>query len=99
MYWYYALTAMGIKQIWWKKHVTTLQIVQFVLDLIACSYAWGTRALFHNCHGEHIGALIGVSILFSYLILFVIFYINTYKGSKSSRKDQGQQSKDAIKED
>ncbi|TPX37517.1 very-long-chain 3-oxoacyl-CoA synthase [Synchytrium microbalum] len=32
MYYYFAVTALSIK-IWWKKYLTTMQIIQFVVDL------------------------------------------------------------------
>jgi hypothetical protein len=32
MYWYYFQAARGIK-IWWKKYITVMQIIQFVVDL------------------------------------------------------------------
>lgn len=32
MYWYYFQAARGVK-VWWKKWITKLQIMQFVLDL------------------------------------------------------------------
>lgn len=38
MYYYYACASIGIK-IWWKKYLTTLQITQFVIDLVAIFYA------------------------------------------------------------
>ena len=35
MYYYYAQQALGIK-VWWKKWLTTIQIIQFVLDIMGC---------------------------------------------------------------
>lgn len=37
MYLYYALTSLGLR-FWWKKYITTLQIIQFVIDLVVCYY-------------------------------------------------------------
>ncbi|KAL3898474.1 MAG: hypothetical protein SGCHY_002717 [Lobulomycetales sp.] len=38
MYYYYALSAIGIR-VWWKKYLTSLQIAQFVVDLVTIFYA------------------------------------------------------------
>src|ERR1700759_703673 len=41
MYWYYFQSARGIR-IWWKRYITVMQIVQFVIDLgrfhLSCYY-------------------------------------------------------------
>ncbi|TFY51159.1 hypothetical protein EVJ58_g10711 [Rhodofomes roseus] len=87
MYYYYYATAGGAK-IWWKKHLTTMQIVQFVIDLVAvyfATYSYYAASYFPNlpsfgsCAGTESAAVFGCAILSSYLGLFVQFYINTYK--------------------
>jgi len=53
MYYYYARVAMGA-QIWWKKYLTTFQIVQFVIDLFVVYYCvfvvWSNRGYLDNYH-------------------------------------------------
>lgn len=82
------LAALKIN-VWWKKYLTQLQIVQFIIDIAACVYAsWhepvlgglGLSKFFPNaawCNGTLIGAVSGVGIIFSYLLLFLVFYFNT----------------------
>ena len=87
MYWYYYQAARGIK-IWWKKYITQLQILQFIIDLGFIYFASWTYfasayapSLPHmgTCVGEEIAAFTGCAILTSYLVLFVLFYLRTYK--------------------
>lgn len=91
MYWYYFQAARGIK-IWWKQYITTLQIVQFVIDLGFIYFAfytegssgvWSWLNLPHwgGCEGDHYAAYVGVVIITSYLFLFIGFYMSTYKSS------------------
>ena len=107
MYYYYALSTLGIR-VWWKKMVTVVQIIQFVLDLVACYYCtilhftWTyTPWRYSNCFGSPAAAVFGCALLTSYLVLFLIFYRNTYKakgakaaaavavnGSKEAKKDE-----------
>ncbi|EOD46255.1 GNS1/SUR4 membrane protein [Neofusicoccum parvum] len=87
MYWYYFQSARGIR-IWWKKYITIMQIVQFVLDLgfvYFASWTYFTSTYFQwlpnagHCAGEEFAAFAGIAILTSYLFLFIGFYIATYK--------------------
>lgn len=87
MYWYYFQSARGIK-IWWKQYITVMQISQFVIDLgfvyfASWDYFTSTYApwLPHvgTCAGEEFAALSGCAILSSYLVLFISFYLATYK--------------------
>jgi len=96
MYYYYALTALGIRP-WWKQWVTKLQIVQFVIDLIACygcvaillasnlQTFQGTR-IGLSCEGTPWAAFTGLSVLSSYLWLFLIFYVKTYYQKSKTKK-------------
>ncbi|KAI5199608.1 elongation of fatty acids protein 3 [Aureobasidium subglaciale] len=87
MYWYYFQAARGIR-IWWKKYITVMQILQFVIDLgfvYFASYTYFTFRYFPNmpnmgiCAGEEFAAFAGMAILSSYLLLFLSFYAATYK--------------------
>ncbi|KAF8506698.1 elongase of fatty acids ELO [Russula emetica] len=94
MYYYYYATAGGAK-IWWKKYLTTMQIVQFVVDLhlvyfgtysyFAAAY-WPELPVLGSCHGTESAALFGCALLSSYLLLFIKFYIDTYKKPARGKK-------------
>lgn len=95
MYWYYFQAARGVK-IWWKQYITRLQILQFVIDLgfvYFASYTYFTSTYFPSmpnkgrCAGEEFAAFSGMAILSSYLLLFISFYLATYrKEGASGRK-------------
>jgi len=73
-----------------------LQIVQFVIDLgfvYFASYTYFTSTYWPfmpnhgHCAGEEFAAIAGCAILSSYLLLFISFYIATYKKQgKGGRK-------------
>ncbi|KAL4076420.1 GNS1/SUR4 membrane protein [Scleroderma citrinum] len=86
MYYYYFATAGGAK-FWWKQHLTTLQIVQFILILAAAAFAaWNIVAYnwlpmvphYGNCAGDLPIGLTGIAVIASYLLLFVNFFNQTY---------------------
>jgi len=92
MYFYYMIAAMGpkySKYIWWKQHMTTLQMVQFIGIMThgfqflfmdeSCGFPWQ--------YGLYIGAH---AVLF--FILFSQFYIREYVGKKSKSKKVENQS-------
>lgn len=81
MYYYYALSALKIR-VWWKKYLTTLQISQFIVDVVIIGYAYASfiKAGFdvNVCYGTQTGAIVGLAVLTSYLLLFLQFYFRTY---------------------
>lgn len=95
MYWYYFLAARGIR-VWWKEWVTRFQILQFILDLSFVYFATYQKlahtyfpSLPHcgDCAGKMGAAVAGCSILSSYLVLFIAFYIEIYR-KRDSRKSK-----------
>merc|ERR1719277_739072 len=87
MYFYYAMAALKIKMPW-KRIVTIMQIVQFILDLIACYLAWAMINFYQRCFGTNRAGIVGCFILTSYLYLFVDFYDMTYNKKKKSKVDK-----------
>ncbi|KAH7911209.1 GNS1/SUR4 membrane protein [Hygrophoropsis aurantiaca] len=94
MYYYYYATAGGAK-IWWKKYLTTIQIIQFVIDLFVVYFGtyqhYAATYFPHlphiaNCAGTETAALFGCGLLSSYLVLFINFYIQTYKKPVRGKK-------------
>ncbi|KAG0045599.1 hypothetical protein BGZ83_009219 [Gryganskiella cystojenkinii] len=86
MYYYYMRSAAGVR-IWWKQYLTTMQIIQFVLDLgfiYFCAYTYFAWTYFPwapnagKCSGTEGAALFGCGLLSSYLLLFINFYRLTY---------------------
>ncbi|KAH9403439.1 hypothetical protein TYRP_015329 [Tyrophagus putrescentiae] len=84
MYAYYGLAALGPQMqpyLWWKRYITQLQIVQFVLlfahGLYFCLFQTGYHWFF------------SVDILWQtglYLYLFTAFYLRTYKVGELKRR-------------
>ncbi|KAL0083701.1 GNS1/SUR4 family-domain-containing protein [Phycomyces blakesleeanus] len=95
MYYYYFRTSSGAK-IWWKKYLTSMQITQFVIDLLVvytCSYTYYAYNYaqilpnFGNCAGKESAAIFGCSLLTSYLFLFINFYRLTYNAQQKKIAD------------
>ncbi|XP_055531730.1 elongation of very long chain fatty acids protein 7-like isoform X2 [Wyeomyia smithii] len=83
MYFYYMLSAMGPryqKYLWWKKYMTEVQIVQFILCIGHCINALVSGCPFPRFISTLL--LINASI---FLILFMNFYIQSYKRRPSAQ--------------
>jgi len=83
MYYYYAISSMGY-DVWWKKYITMFQIIQFVVDLIANFFGFFYYFQGYECSGPLSSWIFGQSILFSFLVLFIFFFRETYKKKPSA---------------
>ncbi|XP_018791382.1 PREDICTED: elongation of very long chain fatty acids protein AAEL008004-like isoform X2 [Bactrocera latifrons] len=85
MYTYYMFSAMGPqfqKYLWWKKYLTTLQMVQFVLIMV---HAF--QLLFIDCnYPKAFVWWIGMHAVM-FFFLFNEFYKNAYKGRRMKHKN------------
>ncbi|KER28322.1 hypothetical protein T265_04849 [Opisthorchis viverrini] len=83
MYIYYGLAAAGPryrKYTWWKKYMTTAQIIQFVVVIFHSVY---TLTL-HDCNYPK---LFNYWIL-SYALIFLVLFANFYSRVSSPQADQ-----------
>lgn len=83
MYGYYALASLGPryqKYLWWKRYITQLQLLQFVVATIHSTYFLFDRTC--TCSKLLTMFQVGHSVLFLYL--FGAFYLRTYNRKKSS---------------
>jgi len=92
MYFYYLLAVLKIK-FPGKQMITIGQIIQFIVNNIAHAYAWYEHNLNgKQCSGGDSGANeFGFSVVNSYLILFIMFFIDTYIRPKKQTQGKQQQ--------
>lgn len=92
MYAFYALHTLGY-QVWWKRYLTMLQIVQFVIGVCAAVPIYVVSQLAKigilptslQCHGDTVSQTFGLFIILSYLALFLQFYEKRYDHTKSKK--------------
>jgi fatty acid elongase 3 len=84
MYFYYAETAKRGRRLWWRRYLTTLQIGQFCVDVIAVIAVlyWKHTA---SCCGSLMSIWFALIILVSYLVLFIRFYRKHYVQTTNNR--------------
>lgn len=88
MYMYYALTTFGPSvqpYLWWKKYLTRLQMIQFVLVMVNAAKTFMSK----DCKFPILFAYLQLTVATTFFILFAMFYKNAYrrKKSKSISKD------------
>jgi hypothetical protein len=94
MYSFYALHGLGYN-VWWKKYVTILQITQFVVAVGCAILPLATLVLqpigwiSWRAHGHPAAAAIGITIISSYLVLFIRFYTLSYPKPTHTKSNTG----------
>ncbi|KYN44776.1 hypothetical protein ALC56_00771 [Trachymyrmex septentrionalis] len=84
MYAYYMLAAMGPefqKYLWWKKHLTTVQLVQFFLVFVHSA-----QALIFDCGYPKLIAALLLLHATIFFVLFSDFYRSAYRKGKSAKE-------------
>eukprot|EP01027_Heterolobosea_sp_BB2_P022016 GEZU01032389.1.p1 GENE.GEZU01032389.1~~GEZU01032389.1.p1 ORF type:complete len:268 (+),score=104.67 GEZU01032389.1:177-980(+) len=90
MYYYYTAALLGYR-IWWKKYLTTFQIVQFLTLMASASVQiyWRYFAAERiECSGDMTAFFIGLSFVLSLTFLFAQFYRRTYSTPSTAAKKQ-----------
>ncbi|KAL0871670.1 hypothetical protein ABMA27_004189 [Loxostege sticticalis] len=95
MYGYYLLSVFpGIaKYLWWKKYLTKLQLIQFMLVLVHVPI----NTFISKCPPSKIIICLAIFNGFLFLYLFSDFYVKSYGKEKIEKKDLGFNKKDLNK--
>eukprot|EP00041_Stephanoeca_diplocostata_P023039 m.559588 g.559588 ORF g.559588 m.559588 type:complete len:264 (+) comp22206_c0_seq2:119-910(+) len=85
MYSYYLASTLGIR-VWFKKYITSLQIIQFMTGLVySAAYLWQEHT--HGCAGNPMGCYISNLVNISFLVMFYQFFKKSYE-KKSDKKSE-----------
>jgi len=84
MYYYYCLRSVG-RVVWWRKYITQMQLVQFVLDNCSSLPFVYFRLRGVRCAGTWAAWAAGNAVGFSFFLLFLHFYRSTYKAQPSKQ--------------
>lgn len=82
LYFYYLLAALGPnfkKYLWWKKYLTQMQIVQFIVNIVFMSVSFN----YLYCGYNPVKVIIGICMNLFNLVLFSHFYYNSYLVEKN----------------
>jgi len=82
MYYYYAISSLGMT-VPWKRYITLMQIIQFVVDVSANAFTIIYYYHLKNlpCSGPEWAWWFGQAVIISFLILFIAFYNKSYHSS------------------
>ena len=85
MYSYYALTTFGPRiqpYLWWKKYLTSLQMLQFIAVMINAAKTFMSQ----DCKFPLLFSYLQATVASAFLILFAMFYRNAYNNNNNGRR-------------
>lgn len=85
MYSYYFATSLGIK-VWYKKYITSAQIVQFMTGTIVSTIFVVLKASGRGCTSHYGPAIFSNMVNLTFLYMFYQFYKKSYSESKKVKK-------------
>jgi hypothetical protein len=88
MYYYYSLQSMGRRDVWWRRYLTTLQIIQFVIDIVTSVFFPYFYFVGIPCRGKLEAWLVANVTGFSFFLLFLDFYSQNYKQESGKQKKE-----------
>uniref|UniRef100_A0A6G1SJG0 Elongation of very long chain fatty acids protein n=1 Tax=Aceria tosichella TaxID=561515 RepID=A0A6G1SJG0_9ACAR len=97
MYSYYALTTFGPRvqaYLWWKKYLTRLQMLQFILVMVNALKTF----LSQDCKFPLLFSYLQASVACAFLILFYMFYQDAYR-RKQKQINALKKNNDKLKDD
>jgi fatty acid elongase 3 len=83
MYYYYTVTVLGVSP-WWKKWLTSLQILQFISGCVMVGIHLYHHYFLTGCTSNPYTALASLTVNLSFLALFSAFYRDSY-GRKAAK--------------
>jgi len=89
MYYYYMVFTLGY-DVWWKRYLTQMQIVQFFMDIMSTWPALMSIFVFDSwtCQGQLWPVIFGHLVGLSFIYLFTAFYISTYRAQKRKAREE-----------
>jgi len=92
MYYYFFIASFGYNP-WWKKHLTTMQMIQFVcISTTLISWLWIHYFTNWSCEGTVRACVLNLWGNVTVLLLFMQFYYHTYvqpKKGGTKKQDNG----------
>lgn len=89
MYYYFFMHTLGY-EMWWKKYLTQLQIIQFFFGMMCTWAPFFAVKVFRTweCSGEVWAVAFGQLVGLTFMVLFTSFYFRTYKPRQLAEGEQ-----------